>query len=207
MSHTLPAGTTVRSLLTECIEPVTVDDLIKGASIIKHNAAGGTTRRRIYLNFDDGTLRIQHTFFQSFFSDNRKGVYYLFKCYEASPWEQSARGKARMFKNKAYAKPEMNTKTLSLVMRGGGEALVATFLEQEDYDRWITALITLQTLTNRYFSFFAGKLLAESSKISVGRLSRSSGVWAAMADKRRKSERQRKARNTTQKGRMTSKSH
>ena len=35
MSHTLPTNTTVRRLLTECISPEVVDDLIRGAKIIK----------------------------------------------------------------------------------------------------------------------------------------------------------------------------
>lgn len=91
-----------------------------------------------------------------------------------------------MFWNKAYAKPDMNTKTISLVLRGGGEALVATFASQEEYDKWILALSTLQRCTNTYFSFFAERLLNESSKMSVGRLGRSRGVWAALANMRRR---------------------
>ena len=38
MSHTLPTNITVRRLLTECMDPEIVDDLIRGAKIIKVSA-------------------------------------------------------------------------------------------------------------------------------------------------------------------------
>ena len=184
MSHLLPPTSTVRSLLTGAIDVEVAGDMIRGALVTKHNAAGGTARRRIYFNFNDGTVRVQQTFpFIQYFIGRPKGVYSIYKCYVASPWEGSNRGREKMLRNKSYVDPSMKDRTLSLVVMGGSDYLVVTFDKQADYENWLGALQRMQAVTTTYFSYFASRLGKETCRKTFKRLNLSQTPWASMASK------------------------
>jgi len=123
ISHTLNADASVYAVLSSCTTDDMSGRLIRGTAVTKHNAGtAGVSRRKIYLNFDDNTIRVQHTvpLFQSFMSET-KGVFYLYKCFAACHWENSERGRDRMLRNRSYLDSDMSANTLCLVQRGGAE--------------------------------------------------------------------------------------
>ena len=136
----------------------------------------------MYLNFEDGTVRVEHLIplVQSFMSD-QKGVFYLYKCYRACPWEKSRKGKERMMKNKGYLDPSMNNRTISIVTRGAGESLVATFDTVEEYEMWLHGLRAMQNQTGKYFSFFFNELEALQIRKSIRKIAQKR--WAALRTK------------------------
>ncbi|GMH62726.1 hypothetical protein TL16_g03540 [Triparma laevis f. inornata] len=193
LSHLLPPTSTVRSVLTSSLNPSASDALILGCTIRKHAASpsGGTHRRRVYFNFEDCTLRVEHLIplVQSFMSA-QKGIYYIYKCYRAKEWRKSRKGKERMTRNKGgtapYLDERMNDRTLSLVQRGNGESLVATFDTVEEYNLWLEALNCMQACTEQYFSFFFHELEEEQCKKNLMRIGQSNGVWSSLQKKKGK---------------------
>ena len=90
ISHMLPLGATIRSILTNELSDEVTGRLITGCTVRKHNSTGeGVIRRKMYINFEDGTLRVEHLIplVQSFMRE-QKGTYYLYKCYRACPWDK-----------------------------------------------------------------------------------------------------------------------
>ncbi|GMI09394.1 hypothetical protein TrVE_jg1325 [Triparma verrucosa] len=191
LSHTLQPNATIRSVLTSSLEPDVLDALILGCTIRKHNAAvtGGTMKRRMYFNFEDCTLRVEHLIplVQSFMSA-QKGVYYIYKCYRATEWSNSVKGKERMTRKGGrqppYLDKSMNDRTMSLVQRGSGESLVATFDTVEEYNLWLGALGCMQNETEKYFSFFFNALEEQQCKKNLLRMGKSNGVWSSVMNRR-----------------------
>ena len=71
----------------------------------------------------------------------------------------------------------MKDRTISVVTRGGGESLVATFDTVEEYEVWLEGLRFLQNQTGKYFSFFFQELEHAQCKSSI----RKAAHWSTLA--------------------------